>query len=97
LAKRKLNIVGQRVNEQAVANILNCIAILPNYREERQTDDLNGDYTYWFDHGACKIMRGGKRFVFKDGTKADLAELPLLSLTINFPDGRVVVVQQESW
>ena len=44
-----------RVTEEAVARVLQCIAEISNKREGRQVGDLEGDYDYWFDGGACKV------------------------------------------
>jgi hypothetical protein len=62
----------------------------------RQVGDLEGDYDYWLDGGACKVYTGNMEFVFQDGTIATVAApIPSLSLNIRFHDGRLVRIQQE--
>ena len=84
-----------RVTEGDVARVLQLIAKIPNRREVRQVSDLEGDYDYWFDGGACKMETGSTRFMLQDGTSATVGVLPWLSLSIHFRDGRRVVIQQD--
>ena len=62
-----------------------------------QPGDLEGDYDFWFDGGAIELITGTTRFVFQDGTIAEVAVVPTLSLNINFRDGHVVKVQQQRY
>ena len=85
----------RRIKEEQVARILQLIATVPNRREVEQPGDLEGDYNFWFDGGAIELITGTTRFVFQDGTIAEVAVVPTLSLNINFRDGHVVKVQQQ--
>lgn len=85
----------RRIKEEQVARILQLIATVPNRREVEQPGDLEGDYDFWFDGGAIELITGTTRFVFQDGTIAEVAVVPTLSLNINFRDGHVVKVQQQ--
>jgi len=90
------NLFETRVTEEAVAKVLQFIAVIPNKREARQVGDLEGDYDYWFDGGACKVYTGSMEFVFQDGTIATVATpIPSPSLHIRFRDGGRVRIQQE--
>ena len=94
----KGGLLGRRVNEETVAHVLYMIATQPNFRQVPQPGDLEGEYDYWFDDGACKAHRGGQLFVLRDGTHVEVAApWPVLSLTIRFPDHRVINIQQEPW
>ena len=94
----------QRVSEVAVANVLALISATPNRREKPLAGDLDGkssgswkgQYDFWFDGGACEIITGSSRYVFRDGTVAEVAYCPILSVEVRFPDGRRVTVRQES-
>lgn len=89
------SLLDGRVNEDQVARILQLIATAPNRRELRQAGDLDGDYEYWFDGGAIRIVTGTTRFFFQDGTIAEIIVSPILSVHIRFRDGHVVGVHQE--
>ena len=87
----------RRIDEGAVAKVLYLIATEPNRREKPTVGDLEGAFDFWFDGGAARIQTGYLDYSFADGTRAKLAApIPALSLTIEFPDGRRVRVQQES-
>jgi hypothetical protein len=88
----------RRVREEAVANVLRCIATVPNRRDAPVPGDLQGGFDFWFDGGAAKIETGCIEYRLTNGTKAIVgAPIPALSVTIEFPDGCRVRVQQESW
>jgi hypothetical protein len=88
----------RRVDERAVAKILQSIAIAPNRREAPAPSDESGAFDFWFDGGAATIETGSIEYKFTDGTRATLAApVPALSLTIEFPNGCLVIVQQKSW
>ena len=86
--------LDKRIKEEQVARILQLIATVPNRSEVRGPGDLEGDYDFWFDGGAIQLITGTTRFVFQDGTIAEVAVVPTLSLHIDFRDGRVVEVHQ---
>jgi|SRR6476660_436820 hypothetical protein len=87
----------RRVNEGAVARILESIATAPNRRERPTPADEAGAFDFWFDGGAAAIQTGSIEYKFTDGTRATLAApVPALSITIEFPNGCVVTVQQKS-
>ena len=88
----------RRIDEGAVAKILQDIATAPNRREEPTADDMPGPFDFWFDGGAANVQTGSIEYKFADGTRATLAaSVPALSVTIEFPNGCRVRVQQESW
>jgi hypothetical protein len=88
----------RRIDERRVATVLQCIAAPPNKRGEPTDSDLAGVFDFWFDGGAAAIHTGYIEFTFADGTRATLAApCPALSVTIEFPNGCRVKVQQESW
>ena len=88
---------GYRVAESVVANILRLIATVPNKRQKPITGDPPGDFDFWFDGGAAKIFTGYTNYYFPDGTRARVETIPLLSVQIEFVDGRKVDVRQERW
>ena len=88
----------RRVDEAAVATILQSIATAPNRRERPTPADEPGAFDFWFDGGAATIHTGSIEYKFTDGTRATLAApIPALSVTIEFPNGCLVTVQQKSW
>ncbi len=88
----------RRVDERAVGEILLWIATVPNKRETPIVGDLKGSFDFWFDGGAAKIQTGYVEYQFYTGAIATVgAPIPALSVTINFPNGSRVRVQQESW
>lgn len=87
--------LDSRIKEDQVARILQLIATVPNRREVRQPGDLEGVYDFWFDGGAIELITGTTRFVFQDGTVAEIDVVPTLSLHIDFPNGHVVKVHQQ--
>lgn len=87
----------KRISEGDVANVLAMVLALPNKREKPFAGDLEGPYDFWFDGGACRIITGWNEFVFRDGTVAEVGScVPVLSVSIRFPDGRRVSVQQQT-
>lgn len=58
--------------------------------------DVDGDFDFWFDGGACRQITGWNEYVFHDGTVAEDLVTPGLIIVIRFPDGRRVSLRQES-
>jgi hypothetical protein len=85
-----------RVAESVVANILHLIATVPNKRRKPILGDLPGDFDFWFDGGAARLVTGYTEYYFADGARATVDVLPVLRVTIKFADGRKVDVRQ-SW
>lgn len=85
----------RRVGENVVAAILALIHTVPNRRERPLAGDLPGRYDFWFDGGACRVMTGWNEYTLADGVVAQVGINPTLSVTIRFPDGRRVHIQQE--
>ena len=86
-----------RIDARAVAKVLHLIATAPNRREKPLVGDVSGAFDFWFDGGAARIQTGYFEYKFADGTRATLAAPFLaLSVTIDFPNGCRVSVQQES-
>jgi hypothetical protein len=84
----------RRVDEAAVARILLNISNPPNVREIPTANDTMEQFDFWFDGGAARIITGHTEYEFADGTKASVLVTPLLSITIDFPNGSSVRVQQ---
>jgi hypothetical protein len=85
----------QRVSETEVARILNLIADPPNLRTQPQADDLSGDFDRWFDGGALRYITGSTQYMFADGTRASVAVMPTLVISITFGSGERVGIAQE--
>jgi hypothetical protein len=79
-----------------VARILSLVASRPNRRDTRRQDDLQGQYDFWFDGGACRVVTGGTIYDFADGTKVVVGgpEPSRYSLMITFADGYRVEARQ---
>lgn len=79
---------AKRVSEQELARILELIAQQANRRDRAIPGDVEGQFDYWFDGGACRVQTGSVEFEFLDGTAARLGvPVPSLSLSVRFPDG----------
>lgn len=87
----------RRVDEQSVAEVLRCIATPPNKRDEPIAGDLSGTFDYWFDGGAARIVTGWTEYQFTSGIRAIVDGLEGLSITVTFPNGSRVRVQQDRW
>lgn len=85
----------RRVGEHVVAAILELIHSVPNRREKPLAGEVQGRFDFWFDGGACRVMTGWNEYTFADGVVAQVGVIPALSVTIRFPDGRRVHIQQE--
>ena len=86
---------NRRMDESVVARILQAIGSPPNRRERPMPGDEQGCFDFWFDGGAATFQTGWTEYTFVDGTRARVAVTPLLSVTIELPNGRVVTVQQD--
>jgi hypothetical protein len=76
-----------RVDANAVGKILQTIAVTPNRRDRPRTGDLSGNFDFWFDGGAARMITGWTEFEFADGTRARLDEVPGLHVVIQFNNG----------
>jgi hypothetical protein len=83
-----------RVNESAVGKILQAIAQTPNRRDRPKTGDLSGNFDFWFDGGAARMITGWTEFEFADGTRARVDTVPGLQVVIQFRNGYGAVVTQ---
>ena len=54
-----------RVDAGAVARILHLIATLPNRRETPIAADLSGNFDFWFDGGAARMVTGWTEYKFQ--------------------------------
>jgi hypothetical protein len=87
----------RRVAESRVADVLALIAVQPHRRSAAGTGDLPGQFDYWFDGGAARMETGYVTYGFVDGTWAVVGNpSPALSISIEFPNGCRVRVQQET-
>ena len=92
----KLRTPGQSVGLETVARVLNLIVRPPNKRTSPEPGDLEGNYDYWFDGGACRFDTGSTRYDFSDGTVAWGGSCmdPKHLATVEYPDGKLVTVIQ---
>lgn len=61
----------------------------------RSVEIYPDDFDFWFDGGAGRVLTGWEEFVFENGAQAEVAaQVPSLSVTIDFPDGRRVEIRQ---
>ena len=88
--------IDQRISESRVATILQLIDRLPGKRDAPRPGDLRGNYDFWFDGGAGAMHTGLTEFTLDDGTRVRVGVVPRLSVTIEFPDGRRVGIEEES-
>jgi hypothetical protein len=83
-----------RISETEVACIVSLIADPPRRRSQPQAGDLPGDLDRWFDGGALRYITGSTHYVFVDGSRASVAVMPTLVVSITFASGqRVGIVQ----
>ncbi|MBS1794310.1 MAG: hypothetical protein JSS81_10675 [Acidobacteria bacterium] len=80
-----------RIGEGAVARILSLIAAPPNARP----DPAEPNYRQIFDGGTITFQTGVTLYEFADGTRALAGVLPHLNVTIVFPDGRTISIEQK--
>ena len=78
-----------------VARVLELIGTMPNGRTAPGPGDLAGDFDYWFDGGARKIVTGQTWYRMKDGTTAKCINVPGLHAFIRFPGGEEVAVHYD--
>ena len=71
-----------RVSESQVAEVLQLIATTPNKRKKPVAGDLPGEFDFWFDGGAGRLITGWNEYDLADGTRATVASIPVLSITI---------------
>ena len=88
-----------RVSLVELLSVLGVISNPPNLRHQPRPGDRQDRYfDSWFDDGACWAVTGGAtHYVFTDGLEVESYGLsPRLHLTIRWPDGREVLVEQVS-
>jgi hypothetical protein len=79
-----------------VARVLNIITPVRNQRKAPRAGDLPGEFDFWFDGGACRLQTGVTTYALLDGTTVCYFVTPVLSVRIQYPDGRSVsVVESE--
>lgn len=83
-----------RVNEAQVARVLELIAKTTNRRDRPTAGDLQGKFDFWFDGGAGQVITGWNEYDLTDGTRVVVATSPVLSVTIQFPNGFRVAIHQ---
>jgi hypothetical protein len=76
-------------------HILILIERMPNAREQPLPDDLEGNYDYWFDGGAMRVVTGYNVFDFKDGSRATMHEIPFFDIGIEFSNGARIRIRQQ--
>ena len=60
------------------------------------TATLAGEFDFWFDGGAGRIITGWNDYDLANGTRVTVATNPALSITIDFTNGARVRIRQES-
>ena len=83
-----------RVDANTVSKILQAIAVTPNRRDRPRTGDLSGNFDFWFDGGAVKMVTGWTQFEFADGTRARVDVVPGLHVVIQFKNGYGAAISQ---
>ena len=78
---------------QRVVRILTLIDELPNKRDTPLAGDLKGDFDFWFDGGAGRVVTGYNEYLFEDGTRATNHTTRYLFITIEFKDGGLVSIK----
>jgi len=90
-----MNPQGSYSNVGAISRVLWAIHSPQNVRHQPGPGDRPGNFSWWFDGGACEVITGSTRYVFNDGTTASQAVLPQVHVSISFPDGTVISVTQQ--
>src|SRR5262245_15498288 len=85
-----------RVSEAQVAWVLQLVATTPNRRDRPIAGDLQGKFDFWFDGGAGQVITGWNEYDLTDGTRVVVGTSPVLSVTIQFPSGSRVAINQDS-
>jgi hypothetical protein len=85
----------RRVSEEMVSRVLWTIHAPPNSRREPLTGDMAGEYDFWFDGGACRVVTGCTYYYFRDGTTAFVSVVPRLAVRIAFATGETVDISQQ--
>ena len=83
-----------RVDESAVGKVLQAIAVMPNRRDTPRTDDLSGNFDFWFDGGAGRVITGWTEYEFADGTRARVDDTLALHVVIRFKNGYGAAISQ---
>ncbi len=85
--------------QERTRKILDLMRQEPNRRIQPQEDDLEGDFDYWFDHGAVLIQTGSVRYYFQDGTTAMRSVLRPGEnyISIRFADGSNEIIPEAEW
>ena len=86
----------QRVDELEVSEVLNMLAGARNTRQQPGPGDLPGEFDAWFDGGAIKWETGCTQYFFANGVTARVPVIPTLCVSIRFPDGRRVAIEQKT-
>ena len=84
-----------RVTEAQIAQVMQIVATLPNRRNKPISGDISGEFDFWFDGGACRIITGCNEYDLADGTRVTVETIPVLSVTIQFSNGSHVKIQQD--
>ncbi len=89
------DIFKDRVNEREISQILSLIATPSDKRDHPVSEDIKGKFGHWFDGGAIQMAAGSCTYHFFDGTRAFVVSpVPVLDLTIHFPNGRTIEIKQ---
>lgn len=82
-----------------IIRVLGLILNQPNRREQPLENDLDGNYSFWFDGGVGLMNTGGgTHYYFVDGSNAHQPyswEPGYPSISITFADGQKVKVSYE--
>ena len=87
----------RRVCQQVVVGVPVCIAAGPNRRQAPIQGDVQRPLDLWFYGGAASTETGHIEYLLGDETKAvGGAPASALSITIEFPSGCRVMLQQDT-
>jgi len=78
-----------------VSRVLWSIHAPQNSRKEPLAGDMTGEYDFWFDGGACRVVTGCTYYYFRDGTTAFVSVVPRLAVRIAFSSGETVDISQQ--
>ena len=85
-----------QLQQSRVESILAAIAAPPNRRERPVDGDVEGEFDFWFDGGACSYVTGSTHYEFADGATASIPVVPDAQVRITLPDGETFHVKPRS-
>jgi hypothetical protein len=78
-----------------LGDVLHCIAFPPNKRNRPTPSDVRGQFDFWFDGGACRVVTGWTEYQFSSGVRAIVRVIGMFSVTVTFPNGSCVHIDED--